>query len=553
MLFAFMPIVGCCVMLFLVLTEPGNRPNILLILADDLGFSDLGCYGGEIETPNLDGLARGGLRFTQFYKHGSVLAYPGLSADRLLRPAGGTRRTPRCPRRQQGQAPGLGPACFLIRSGPSVTAPTTRASGTSTGCPWPADSTDPTTCGTRDGSSIPRSTGRTIGNCRPSSPAAATTPRPPSPITPSGFSSNMPPNSATGPFFHYLAFTAPHFPLHALPEDISRYRERYRRDWAQVRQERWRRVREMGIVSGRLPEMEPGVGPIREFPGTLEALGPGEVNQPLPWSRLTARQRDFQAVKMAIHAAMIHSMDREIGRVLDQLRRMDAFENTLILFLSDNGASCELIVRSDGHDPEAEPGSAATFLCLGPGGSTVANTPFRRHKMWVHEGGIATPLIVHWPRGISSRNQLRHNVGHVIDFVPTVLELVGAQGRLSGMGEPHPLPLLPGKSLVPVFSQDGTVTRDHLWWYHEKNRAVRVGRWKLVSEGLEAPWELYDLETDRTETTDLASEHPGKVRRLKELWAERMEEFRSLALENLARGRKRNEKREGETQGKRRR
>ena len=163
--------------------------------------------------------------------------------------------------------------------------------------------------------------------------------------------------------------------------------------------------------------------------------------------------------------------------------------------------------------------------------------------MWVHEGGIATPLIVHWPRGISSRNELRHNVGHVIDFVPTVLELIGASDWRSSTGKPVAAPPLPGKSLLPVFAEDGTVARDHLWWYHEKNRAVRTGRWKLVSEGPEGPWELYDLETDRTETTDLASRHPGKVLRLKQLWTRRMKEFRSLALENLAGGGKNGEHR----------
>ena len=163
--------------------------------------------------------------------------------------------------------------------------------------------------------------------------------------------------------------------------------------------------------------------------------------------------------------------------------------------------------------------------------------------MWVHEGGIATPMIAHWPRGISSRNELRHNVGHVIDFVPTVLELVGASDWKNSTGERDPSPPLPGESLVPVFSQDGIVTRDPLWWYHEKNRAVRVGRWKLVSEGPEGPWELYDLETDRTETTDLAAEHPGRVRQMEELWTRRLNEFRSLALENLAGGGKKNEER----------
>ena len=139
-----------------------------------------------------------------------------------------------------------------------------------------------------------------------------------------------------------------------------------------------------------------------------------------------------------MHAAMVERMDREIGRVLDQLRAMNAFENTLIFFLSDNGASAEIMVRDDGHDPEAAPGSAATHLCLGPGWSTVANTPFRRHKTWVHEGGIATPLIVHWPRGIAARGELRHDPGHVIDLVPTILEVAGARRSTTWDGVPVP-------------------------------------------------------------------------------------------------------------------
>ncbi len=547
-----LPFVGCCVVLFLGLTEPRDPPNIMVILADDLGFSDLGCYGGEIETPNLDGLARGGLRFTQFYNtarcwptRASLLT--GYYAQQV-----GRDELPGVPGGSKGKRP------KWARLLPDTLRPLGYRSYHSG--KWHIDGMP--VAGGFHRSYYLRDQGRffnpqvhweddrKLPPIEPGSGYYATTAIADHAIR---ILKRHAAEFGDRPFFHYLAFTAPHFPLHALPEDIFRFRDLYRRDWEQVRLDRWRRIREMGIVSGRLPEMEPGVGPIREFPGTLEALGPGEVNRPLPWSRLTARQREFQGAKMAIHAAMIHSMDREIGRVLDQLRRMDAFEDTLILFLSDNGASCELLVRSDGHDPEAEPGSAATFLCLGPGGSTVANTPFRRHKMWVHEGGIATPMIVHWPRGISSRNELRHNVGHVIDFVPTVLEMVGVSDWRDSTGESGAAPPLPGKSLLPVFAEDGTVAHDHLWWYHEKNRAVRSGRWKLVSEGPEGPWELYDLEADRTETTDLASRHPGKVRRLKELWAERMEEFRSLALENLADVRKTNEKREGETQGERRR
>jgi arylsulfatase len=243
---------------------------------------------------------------------------------------------------------------------------------------------------------------------------------------------------------------------------------------------------------------------------------------------LTDDQREFQSDKMAIHAAMVDRMDREIGRVLDQLRAMNALDDTLIVFLSDNGASAEIMVRDDGHDPAAPRGSAASHLCLGPGWSTVANTPFRRHKTWVHEGGISTPLLVHWPRGIAARGELRSTAGHVIDLVPTVLELSGGKRFEAWDGKPVPPP--PGKSLAPALAKDGDIPRDCLWWQHEGNRAVRVGSWKLVAAGKEAPWELYDLETDRGESKNLAQERPEKVRELEQLWTARFHAHRELAL-----------------------
>src|SRR5262249_36728896 len=158
---------------------------------------------------------------------------------------------------------------------------------------------------------------------------------------------------------------------------------------------------------------------------------------------LSAEQREFQANKMAIHAAMVDRMDREIGRVLAQLKAMGALQNTLIFFLSDNGASAEIMVRGDGHDPHAECGTGATFLSIGPGWSSLANTPFRRHKTWVHEGGISTPFIVHWPQGIAARGELRHTPGHIIDIVPTVLEVVVEKPLERSDGQP--LPPAPGK------------------------------------------------------------------------------------------------------------
>lgn len=286
----------------------------------------------------------------------------------------------------------------------------------------------------------------------------------------------------------------------------------------------------MGIVHCPLSAVEREVGPPYDFPDALKTLGPGEVNRPLPSSELTAKQRKFQAIKMAIHAAMIDRMDREIGRILDQLRSMGAFENTRILFLSDNGASAEIMVRNDGHDPAAKPGSAATHLCLGPGWSTTCNTPLRRHKTWVHEGGIATPLIVHWPAAIRDKNRLRSTPGHVVDVVPTILDVAGGDRPARWNGKPVPAP--PGRSLVPAFAQDGGVTRDFLWWLHEGNRAIRVGDWKLVAER-GGDWELYDLSNDRAESQNLAGKHPAQAAKLKRLWNQCHTEFAELARKDL--------------------
>jgi arylsulfatase len=315
--------------------------------------------------------------------------------------------------------------------------------------------------------------------------------------------------------------------LHALPQDIAVYRERYRAGWDIIRKERYARMNKLGLVNCPLSGLDPDFVPswnLREAE-LQKQIGPGEVGHAVPWNTLTAEQKEFQAVKMALHAAMIHRMDLEIGRVLDQLKTMHSFENTVIFFVSDNGASAEQIIRGDRHDRTAPPGSAATFLCLGPGWSTAANTPFRLHKSWVHEGGIATPMIVHWPQGISARGELRHDVGHLIDLAPTILQLAGATWPKTCAGQPVPPP--PGPSLVPAFARDGTVKHDFLWWYHIGHRAIRVGDWKLVAAE-RAPWELYDLRSDRSETRNLAAKYPDKVRELDQAWTRHMEEYRAL-------------------------
>ncbi len=506
------------------------RPNILIILADDMGFSDAGCYGGEIATPNLDGLAKNGLRFTQFYN--TTRCWPtraailtGYYAQQVRRdtvpgvPSGGRGVRPAWARLLPEMLKPLGYRSYHCGKWHVDGKPLENGFDRSY---YLED------CGRYFSPRTHFEDDRKLPAVEPDSGYYST-----SAIADHAIRhlKEHADKHADRPFFQYLCFTAPHFPLHALPEDIARYRDRYRGGWDEVRQERWQRMKAMGIVNNDLPMLEREVGPPYHFPEALKLLGPGEINRALPWVELSDRQREFQSTKMAIHAAMIDCMDREIGRVLDQLRAIGAFENTLILFLSDNGASAEIMVRDEGHDPSAAAGSGASHLCLGPGWSSAANTPLRRHKTWVHEGGISTPLIVHWPGGITTRGKLRHTPGHVIDLVPTILDLAGGRRFETWNGQPVPAP--PGRSLVPLFARDGSVARDCLWWQHEGNRAIRVGNWKLVAAGAEAPWELYDLATDRGESRNLAGERPETALELEEAWKWHFEEFRRLAGEEL--------------------
>ncbi len=507
----------------------GKRPNVLVILADDMGYSDAGCYGGEIRTPNLDALARGGLRFTQFYN--TARCWPtravittGYYAQQVRRDA-----MPGLQGGGHGTRPGWAP---LVAEMLKPLGYRTYHSGK-----WHIDG-KPLENGFDHAYTL-------YDQDRFFTPSRhAEDDRPLPPVEPgSGYyaSTAIADHAikcleaharahADQPFYHYLCFTSPHFPLHTLQEDIDRYRDRYLCGWDVIRAERARQLKRLGIATNALPARERVVGPPYDFPKDRDKLGPGEVLYPVAWEELNDEQRKFQATKMAIHAAMVDRMDREMGRVVDQLKAMGVFENTLILFASDNGASAEIMVRGDGHDPEAPPGSGATFLCLGPGWSTAANTPFRRHKTWVHEGGISTPLIAHWPKGIDARGELRHSPTHLIDIVPTVLELAGGEQPKSWKGQA--VPPAPGRSLVPLFAKDGAWQHDSLWWCHDGHRAIRAGDWKLVADRNE-PWELYNLNKDRGESNNLAETYPEKVGELEALWNRYAEEFRALATQDL--------------------
>jgi len=507
------------------------RPNMLLILVDDMGFSDLGCYGSEIHTPNLDGLAQHGLRFTQFYN--TARCWPSRAATLTGYYAQQVRRdtVPGVVSGGQGSRPAW--AKLL----PDMLQPLgyrTYHSGK-----WHIDG-------------LPLQNGFDRSYClndhdRHFSPQFHTEDdRPLPPVKPgSGYYTSTAiadhairclkdhaEQHSSQPFFTYLAFTAPHFPLQAPPEEIAPYRNRYTAGWDALRAERWKRLQGLKIGGTTLSTAERGVGPPYAFPEDIKKLGPDEVNRPVPWSDLTPSQQRFQASKMAVHAAMVSRMDREVGRVLAQIRAMGALDNTIVLFLSDNGASAEMMVRGDGHDPHAEAGSAATFLSIGPGWSTMANTPFRRHKTWVHEGGIATPLIVHWPKGIRARGEMRHSPAHIIDIVPTLLAAAGSKPPDQWAGKP--VPPAPSKSLMPLLAKDGVLLHDSLWWQHEDNRALRVGDWKIVAAGKESPWELYNMSADRSEDRNQAQEHPEKVQELAAIWTRQHDEYAALARKDLA-------------------
>ena len=504
---------------------PSARPpNVVFILADDLGWSDLGCYGGEIPTPNLDRLAKNGLRFTQFYN--AARCWPTRAA--LL-----TSYYPQQVRRDL--LPGLGGGSNGTRPTwapllPEFLRPLGYRSYHSG--KWHLDGSP-----LRNGFDHSFEIGGGQNNYFKAT--GITDDGQPVPQSDEFYVTTATADHAVRclrehadkfrdqPFFHYLAFTAPHFPLHAPAKDIARHRKTYRQGWNVIARQRYERMRKLGLARHPLPPMEREIGPPYHFTNAFAMLGPGETNRPVPWTELTDAQREFQAVKMAVHAAMIDRMDREIGRVLHQLRAMGAFDDTLVLFLSDNGASAEIMVRDDGHDPAAPPGSAASHLCLGPGWSSAANTPLRRHKTWVHEGGISTPLVVHWPTGIAARGELRHVPGHVIDLVPTILDVAGGAPLRTWNGLAVPQP--PGRSLVPLFARDTPIARDYLWWLHEGNRAIRIGDWKLVSAGEKSPWELYDLATDRGESRNLAGSQRDRAHSLEQAWEQYFGEFCALA------------------------
>lgn len=512
----FLVVIICLTAAFVIpATAEESKPNILLILADDMGYSDAGCYGGEIQTPNLDRLAENGVRFTQHYSTGRcwpsrACILTGYYAQQI--------RRDKLPGIRKGKRPDWAPLL------PAMLKPLGYRAYQSG--KWHID-------GSPKHGGFDRAWGHEHGECdgsrffaskawqegkysapiKPGTEYYSTVAIADHTIACLKLHQEEHPNK---PFLQYTAFYSPHFPLHALQADIDRYRNSYRDGWDRVREERLNRMKKMNLLDCELSERQPHHIPgwnVKQ-PELKNVFGEGEVERAVPWDTLTDEQKAFQSLKMAIHAAMVTRMDTEIGRIIKQLKAMDAYENTLILFASDNGASAEIMNRGDKHSKDAVPGSARTYLCLGPGWSTAANTPFRLHKHWNHEGGISSPLIVHWAKGIKAKGELRHNPTHFIDIVPTVMDLAGVECKNR-----------PGSSLVPAFTKDGTIKHDHLWWYHEGHRAIRMGDWKL-SAVKGGNWELYNMKTDRSEMNNLARKHPEIVAKLSKRWDNTAENFR---------------------------
>lgn len=479
-----------------------DRPNIVIILADDLGYSDIGCFGGEIRTPNIDRLAANGIRFSQMYN--TAKCYPtraclltGLYYQRtdrnfrgttllgeLLRPAGyhtlwsGKHHATFSPltRGYERFYGLLGGAQNHFNPG---TAPIA-------GQPAPAFSTGEGNRWSLDG--------RDVDDFIPADPAFYDTDA----FTDRALRWLDEYRTDGRPFLLHLAYTAPHWPLQAWPDDIARYRGVYDAGPEAVRDARYARQVKMGLVDPRTAAL----------PAFADAEPEGTS-----WHLLSPHEREQEARKMEVYAAMVDRLDQNIGRLLARLEEHGQLDNTLILFLSDNGAD-RGDVGVDNADPHAPLGSVASFVSYGQRWATVSNTPLRRWKSDSFEGGICTPLVAHWPARIRPQAGWNREPCHVIDIVPTVLEAAGVSTREAPRDSAGPP--LDGISLLPAFRGQPLARPAPMFFQFNEGSAVRDGRWKLVRSG--STWELYDIDTDRTETRDLAQERPELVQELGDRW-----------------------------------
>lgn len=509
-----------------------DRPNVVLIMADDMGYSDIGCFGSEIRTPNLDRLAADGVRFTNFYNtarccptRAALLTgrYPHQAGvGHMVYDGGSEGYRGELAADSASMAEALGDAGYATgMSGKwhvthnlgrprEMIEPEKRTN-------WPLDRGFESFYGTIHGAGsffdpvtlargddyIERDREDFHYTDRINEEAADYIQR----------------HAAGGddrPFLLYVAHTAPHWPLHAREEDIARWKGRYDEGWDELRAERHRRMKAMGLVDPAWP-LTPRDPRVKTW---------DQVEHPA-----------WQARRMEVYAAQVEQLDRGIGLIVDALRETGELDDTVIVFIADNGGCAEeinsrwgslsipekthdgrTVVR--GNEPTIMPGNDENYQSYGIPWANASNTPFRLYKHHVHEGGIASPCVVHWPAGIKARGELNNTPGHVIDLLPTFLDLAEAEAPTEIDG--RAVKPLEGVSLVPAFG-GGSVERDAIYWEHEGNRAVRQGRWKLVARH-RGDWELYDLVSDRTEMRNLSAAQPERVARMiamYDAWAKR--------------------------------
>lgn len=490
----FLPLFTFLAFAALTLSSLEARPNIILIMVDDMGWSDIGCYGGEVRTPNLDRLAAEGMRFTQFYNNAKCTTTRASIVTGLW------------PRRQGD----------LLKTNMVTFGEVMRDAGYSTGLSgkWHlghSNTTHPYKRGFEE------YYGLLDGACNFFNPAK------PDPDYKGGrvrifghndqYITSFPKDYYTTdaftdhaietitrsvkedrdrPFIHHITYNAPHYPLHAKSEDIAKYKGKFMMGWEKMREQRYHRQVEMGLID---PERYPLSGTDSES---------------YDWE--TADQ-EFEDHRMAVYAAMVDSVDQNIGRLLQALRELNVYDNTLICFLSDNGGCAE---EPGGRDPAVRhAGPVDDYVALGPAWGWAQNAPFRRHKSWIQEGGVNTPMIAWWPGKIKA-DSLTDTPGHVIDFMATFIELAETEYPETYNGE-NILPL-EGQSLLPVFRGEKRKGHDYYAWEWSGNRGYRQGNFKAVWDKLVNKWELYDLSTDRTETNDLADTHPMRLKRLTTAW-----------------------------------
>ena len=492
-----------CIVGWSVVSANGAAPNILLILADDMGWSDLGCYGGEIQTPNLDRLAQNGIRFRQFRNTAKcntsrACLLTGVYAQQcgMMKPAA------------MQHAVTLGE---VLRTAGYRTLWVGKHHGTEN----PVTRGFDRYYGLRDGCCNHFNPG--LARAGEASPARKRSDRawcvddellvPFTPEDQKFYTTDVFTDMALNyleqykddeqPFFLYVAYTAPHDPLMAWPEDIAKYDHVYDAGYEKIRAARYQRQKAMGLVDEHFPLSEPMFA---------------------DWNALEPDAQKTAVRRMQVYAAMVDRMDQNIGRILDKLRELNQLDDTLILFASDNGASAEVVSKGDNIPGTGEIGTMTRWASQEKNWANVSNTPFRYYKNYSHEGGICTPLIAHWPGGIKTPGRFSDFSGHFIDFMPTLMEVADAAYPDTFNGEK--VTPVQGVSFLPVLDGSEVSRSAPVFWQWKQGRAVCDGPWKLVrwSADPEGPWELYDMDADRTETTDLAGQYPEVVQRLSRLY-----------------------------------